>query len=66
MLAPGRKTIIVNDMLGRIELDAETAEVVGILTDNDSAGTLIVDDADQVEVTQNSETAKRSNVWASW
>ncbi|GJJ03318.1 hypothetical protein RugamoR64_38560 [Duganella rhizosphaerae] len=37
--APARRTAIVNDeMPGRIEIDCDTAKVVGLLTDNDAIG----------------------------
>jgi hypothetical protein len=65
--APARKTILVNDeMLGRVEIDAETAEVVRIVPDNDAMGEVLVDDAEHVDVESGAETAKGSTVWGSW
>lgn len=65
--APARKTVVVNDeMLGRVEIDAETAEVVRIVPDTDAMGEVLVDDADHVEIEAGAETAKGSTVWGSW
>jgi hypothetical protein len=65
--APERETAIVNDeMLGRIEIDVKTAEIVRMVSDNDAMGDILVDDGHQVVVTLDTETAKQSNVWGSW
>lgn len=65
--APERKTAIVNDeMLGRIEIDVETAAVIRVVPDTDAMGDILVDDAGLVEVKDNTETAKQSNIWGSW
>lgn len=65
--APERETAIVNDeMLGRIEIDVKTAEIVRMVSDNDAMGDILVDDSHAVVVTLDAETAKQSTVWGSW
>lgn len=66
-VVPKRETAIVNDeMLGRIEIDVETAAVLRVVPDSDAMGDILVDDAGQVEVNADTETAKQSNIWGSW
>jgi hypothetical protein len=64
---PERRTAIVNDeMLGRIEIDVDTAAVIRVVPDSDSNGEILVDDAAQVQVNADTETAKQSKIWGSW
>ena len=64
--APARETVIVNDeMLGRIEIDAKTAEVIRVVPDTDARGDVLVDDGHKVVVTD-TETSKQSTIWGSW
>lgn len=65
--AAARETAIVNDeMLVRIEIDVKTAEIVTMVSNNDAMGEILVDEAGQVMVTLDNETAKQSKGWGSW
>lgn len=61
---PERRTAIVNDeMLSRIEIDVDSAAVIRVVPDTDSNGAILVDDAAQVQVNADTETAKQSKIW---
>lgn len=58
--------IIIDPMLGRIEVDSLTGELVRVVPDTDAAGEVIVDDTAHVTVDTSTETAKQSKDWGSW
>lgn len=57
--------IIEDEVLGRVQVDSNTGEILQVLTGDDADPDVLVDVADVLQV-ENTETAKQSNVWGSW
>lgn len=60
-------TVVVQDeLLGRVEVNAETGEMVRIVDDHESAGEVLVDDTTHIDVEANAASAEQSQEWGSW
>lgn len=58
--------IIDHPLLGPVEVDSATGQVLRVVPIPDGPCEIMVDDTAQVIVDLDAETAKQSNVWGSW